>query len=221
MTTTLATTDRPAPAEIFRRFWVRVGAIGLIAWPVTHFTGFVTGPPGSTHAPDVFRAHATQVQVSGLILHWNAILIVPVMLALAYLLYDRMPRFAAIFGLVGAVAAINGSSLLLSDFYDLALAVSVPDATAVEVTELAYGYPAVVFGFLLPGFLLHPALLGLMIALVKVGRARWWQPVLLVIGLAVPFLTADQSTLVQATGALFIGGATVPIGVQMLRRVRQ
>jgi hypothetical protein len=201
----------------FKTFWVRVGAAGLITWPAMHFAGFVTGPPGATHDPEIFREHATGVQVSGVLLHWSAILIVPVMLALAYRLHDRMPRFAAIAGLLGALGAINGSALLMADFYDLALAFSVSEVQAVEITDLAYGYPGVVYGFLLPGFLIHPALLALLIALVTVGRARWWQPVLLVIGLALPFLTADRPMLVQASGALFIGAALIPIGVQMLR----
>ncbi len=218
MTTTLPITDHRATAA---RIVQRVGAVSLFLWPVVHFAGFVTGPPGATHAPDIFRTHATQVQVSGVILHWNAICIVPVMLALAYLLHDRMPRFATIAGLLGALGAINGSSLLLGDFYDLALAVSVPDAQATEIMELAYGYPGVVHGFLLPAFLLHPALLALLIGLVKVGRAYWWQPVLLVVGLALPFLTSDRPMVVQASGALFIGAALVPLGVRMLRTAAQ
>nr|WP_221377169.1 hypothetical protein [Actinoplanes polyasparticus] len=213
MTTTLTATE-----TFTRRFWVRIGAVGLLAWPVTHFAGFVTGPPGSDHAPAIFRTHATQVQVSGVLLHWNAIIIVPVMLALAYLLHDRMPRLAAIAGLLGALGAINGSGLLMADFYDLALAQSLPDAQATAITELAYGYSGVTFGFLLPAFLLHPALLALVIGLVKAGRAWWWQPVLLVIGLALPFLTADRPMLVQASGALFIGAALYPLGLRMLRR---
>ncbi|SNY64775.1 hypothetical protein [Paractinoplanes atraurantiacus] len=195
----------------------RLGALSLILWPAVHFAGFVTGPPGKTHDPEIFRTHATSVQVSAVLLHWGAILIVPVTITLASLVYDRLPRFAVVAGIVGAVAAINGSGLLLSDFYDLALAQSLPDAQAAAITDLAYGYPGVVFGFLLPGFLLHPALIALVAALATLGRAAWWQLGLLIAGLAWPFLANDQPPVVQSIGPLLIAGALVPIGARMLR----
>jgi hypothetical protein len=210
-------TDTRAPAATTTGWRVAAG-LALIAWPVLHLAGFLTSPPGETHEPPLYREHATLVQVSAVILHYSAILIVPVVLALAYLLRPRMPRLAAVAGLAGAFAAINGSALLLTDFYDLALATSVPDAQAVAVTDLANGYPGVLYGFLLPAFLVHPALVVLTAALVRTGDARWWQLALLIAGLVVPFLTAGAAPVVQSVGPLLILAALAPLGLRLLRR---
>lgn len=199
-----------------RRFWIRAGALSLILWPIVHFSGFITSPPGQTHEPAVFREHATLVQVSGVLLHYGAILLVGVVLTLAWLVRDRTPRLSAIAGLVGALAAVNGSGLLVSDFYDLALAFTVPDAQAVAVTDTAQGYAGILYGFLLPGFLLHPALIALAVAAVRAGRARWWQPALLVAGLALPFLTISESPVVQSLGPALIAVALIPMGARLL-----
>lgn len=210
MTTTATAAFSPG------RFWIRAGAISLILWPIVHFSGFITSPPGRTHAPSVFREHATLVQVSGVLLHYGAVLLVGVILALAWIVRERTPRLSALAGLVGMLAAINGSGLLVSDFYDLALAFEVPDAQAVAVTETAQGYAGILYGFLLPGFLLHPALIALTVATVRAGRARWWQLVLLVAGLALPFLAISESPVVQSLGPLLIAIALIPIGVGLL-----
>ncbi|WP_203791060.1 hypothetical protein [Paractinoplanes rishiriensis] len=213
MTTTIATTNTANPA----RTWRRLAGAALIAWPLMHFGGFVTSPPGETHEPAVFREHATLVQISAVLLHYSAVLIVAVVLGMAYLLYDRMPRLAVGAAIVGVLAAVNGSGLLMMDFYDLALAETIPDAQAVAVTGQAAAYGGFVYGFLLPAFLLHPVLIGLTVALVRAGLARWWQPVLLVGGLALPFLVADQPAAVQALGAVLILGALAPTAVRVLR----
>jgi len=199
------------------RGWPRAAGAALIAWPTLHFLGFLTSPPGETHEPPLYREHATLVQVSAVILHYSAILIVPVVLALAYLLHQRMPRLAAVTGIVGVFAAVNGSALLLTDFYDLALATSLPDAQAVAITDLANGYPGVLYGFLLPAFLVHPVLIVLTSALVRTGQARWWTLVLLIAGLAVPFVTTGQPPIVQSVGPLLIFAALAPLGVRLLR----
>ncbi|GIF48167.1 hypothetical protein DFJ67_1937 [Asanoa ferruginea] len=211
--------SRPqAASDATNGLWRVGGGLALIAWPVFHLAGFLTSPPGETHAPHLYREHATLVQVSAVILHYSAILIVPVVLALAHFLKQRMPRLAAITGLIGAFAAISGSALLLTDFYDLALAKSVPDPQAVAITDLANGYPGVLYGFLLPAFLVHPALLVLAGALVRTGVLRWWQFVLLLAGLAVPFLTTAQAPVVQSVGPVLILAALAPLGLRMLKR---
>ncbi|MFC0528954.1 hypothetical protein [Phytohabitans kaempferiae] len=214
----MTTLDTPtAAAGTISRYWRPLAGLALIGWPCLHFLGFLTSPPGETHEPPIFREHATLVQLSAIFLHYGAILIVPVVLGLAYLLHDRMPRLAVIAGLVGAFAAINGSALLLGDFYDLALAESVADEQAVAVSDRAWSYAGVVYGFLLPGFLVHPALIVLTTALAKAGRVGWWQPVLLVTGLVLPFLVASQAPIVQSVGPLLVAAALVPIGVRLLR----
>ncbi|GAA1860480.1 hypothetical protein [Asanoa iriomotensis] len=214
---TIIDSRREAVGDVGYGAWRVVAGLALVAWPLLHLAGFLTSPPGETHEPDLYREHAALVQVSAVILHYSAILIVPVVLALAHLLRARMPRLAVVAGLVGALAAVNGSALLLTDFYDLALAHSLPDAQAVAVTELANGYPGVLYGFLLPAFLVHPALIVLAVALTRTGDLRWWQLTLLVAGLVIPFLTTGQAPVVQSVGPVLILAALAPLGLRVLR----
>ncbi|GAA1765431.1 hypothetical protein [Luedemannella helvata] len=197
------------------RRWV-AGA-SLIAWPVLHFVGFITGPGGSEHTPELFRAEATRVQVSGLALHWSVMAIVPVVLALGHLLRARRPVFADIAVALGLIGAVSGASLLVGDFYDLALAHLVPDGQAVAVMDQAFSYPAMVYGFLLPGFLVHIGLLMLIIGLAVRRMIGWWVPVLVVAGLALPFALPEASVAVHSLGGTLIFAALAPLGVRILR----
>jgi hypothetical protein len=197
------------------RRWV-AGA-SLIVWPILHFTGFITGYEGTDHNPELFREQATRVQVSGLILHWNAMAIVPVVLALGHLLRARRPIFADIAVALGLIGAVSGAALLVTDFYDLALAQTVTDADAVAVTDKANGYAAMLYGFLAPGFLVHVGLLMLVIGLAARRMIAWWAPVLVVAGLVLPFATQHQPVAVQALGGALIFAGLSPIGARILR----
>lgn len=199
------------------RFRRAVAGLALIAWPVLHFAGFITGVEATDHDPAIFAAHPDRVRLSGLILHWSAMAIVPVVLSLGHLLRPKMPALANAAVTLGLIGAVSGASLLLADFYDLALAQLVSHEQAVAVTERAYEYPEVLYGFLLPGFAVHIGLLMLTIGLAARRLAGWWVPVLLVAGLVLPFLTATQPVAVQALGAVLLLAALGPIGVRILR----
>ena len=197
------------------RRWI-AGA-SLIAWPVLHFIGFITGPGGSEHTPALFREEATRVQVSGVSLHWSVMAMVPVVLALGHLLRARRPLFADISVALGLIGAVNGASLLTADFYDLALAQLVTDEQAVAVMDRAFSYPAMVYGFLLPAFLVHVGLLMLLVGLAVRRMIGWWVPVLVVAGIAVPFVLPEASVAVHSLGGAILFAALAPVGVRILR----
>ncbi|GLX92247.1 hypothetical protein Hesp01_01970 [Herbidospora sp. NBRC 101105] len=179
---------------------VAVGA--LVAWPVLLFAAFLTSPPGEEHDPAVFAAMPGQVQVSGLLFLYATLAMIPAFFGLAALLYPRSRGLAntgLTLGLFGTAAACT---LFTTDFYDLALAQTVPAETAVRVTAVANELPGFLFGMLFPGFLTHVGTLVLLVGLAVKKAAPWWVPVAVVAGIAVPFVVAGSSPAVQSIGAL-------------------
>ncbi|GAA1016991.1 hypothetical protein Aple_083850 [Acrocarpospora pleiomorpha] len=186
-------------SDSFRR---HAAAGSLVAWPVLLFLAFLTSPPGTDHNPAIFLAHATKVQVSAVLFLWAAAAMIPGMLALAGLLRERAPRLANLGAAVGMIGSAAAVSLFMTDFYDLALAQTLPADQAVAVTAAAGDLAGFVYAILLPAFLSHVGALILTISLAATRIGPWWLPVLVVAGIAIPFLTVTQPPAVQSTGAL-------------------
>ncbi|TKK89097.1 hypothetical protein FDA94_11350 [Herbidospora galbida] len=179
-----------------------VAAGALVAWPVLLFAAFLTSPPGEEHDPAVFASMPGQVQVSGLLFLYATLAMIPAYFGLAALLYPKARGLAntgLTLGLFGAAAACT---LFTTDFYDLALAQTVPAETAKQVTAAANELPGFLFGMLFPGFLTHVGTLVLLIGLAVKKAAPWWVPVAVVAGIAVPFAVAGSSPAVQSIGSL-------------------
>lgn len=200
--------------DSFRRI---VAGVALLAWPVLEFLAFLTSPPGAEHDPAVFREHPALVQVSGLLYLWTALALIPVVLGLAHLLRHRAPTTGNIGAALGLVGAGHALTLFTTDFYDLALAQTLPDAQAEAVTARAGELPGFLYGMLLPGFLAHVGLLTLLVGLVVAGVAPWWVPLAALAGTVVPFVTMNQPPAVQSTGALLHLAAYGWIALHVLR----
>lgn len=194
-----------------------VSAAAMLAWPVLLGLAFLTSPPGTEHDPAVFRARPVQVQASALLFQWATVCLIPVVLGLAHLLRTRAPRTGNIGAAVGLTGAATAACLFMTDFYDLALALSLPDAQATHVTEVAGALGGFVYGILLPGFLLHVGLLVLMAGLAAVRVVPWWVPVAVLVGVCGPFLTLEQGPAVQAIGSLFHLAAFGTVALKVLR----
>ncbi|MGJ6963306.1 hypothetical protein ACSDR0_15475 [Streptosporangium sp. G11] len=200
--------------DSFRRV---VAGIALLAWPVLEFLAFLTSPPGAEHDPDIFREHATTVQVSALLYVWATLSLIPVVLALAHLLRERAPRASGIGAAIGLIGSGHALTLFTTDFYDLALAQTLPAAQAEAVTARAGELWGFLYGMLLPAFLCHVGLFTLLIALAAVRVAPWWVPVVAIVGTVVPFVAIGQSPAVQSVGALLHLAAYGWIALRVLR----
>ncbi|GIH60024.1 hypothetical protein [Microbispora siamensis] len=200
--------------DLFRK---TVAGAAMLAWPVLLGLAFLTSPPGTEHDPAVFRASPVQVQASALLFQWATVCLVPVILGLAHLLRTRAPRTGNIGAAVGLIGAVTATCLFMTDFYDLALALTLPDAPAARVTEVAGALGGFVYGILLPGFLTHVGLLVLLAGLAAVRRAPWWVPVAALAGVCGPFLTMGQPPAVQAIGSLFHLAAFGAVALKVLR----
>ncbi|WP_157545984.1 hypothetical protein [Microtetraspora fusca] len=201
-------------SDLFRR---NVAGGAMLAWPVLEFLGFLTSPPGTSHAPAVFASRPVQVQASALLFQWATMALIPAILGLAHLLRVRMPRTGNVGAAIGLTGAASAVALFTTDFYDLALAQTVPAEQAVRVTETAGALGGFVYGMLLPGFLAHVGVLTLMTGLALAKAGPWWLLPVTLMGIVGPFLTLGQTPAVQSIGALFQLAAFGWVGVRVLR----
>ncbi|MEV8631239.1 hypothetical protein AB0395_06240 [Streptosporangium sp. NPDC051023] len=200
--------------DSFRRI---IAGVALLAWPVLEFLAFLTSPPSPTHDPAVFREHPDLVQVSGLLFLWAALSLIPVVLGLAHLLRHRAPVAGNVGAALGLLGVGHALTLFTTDFYDLALAQTLPDAQAEAVTVRTGELWGFLYGMLLPGFLTHIGLFTLLIGLVTVRIAPWWVLVTALAGTVAPFVTQEQSPAVQSAGAVFHLVAYGWIALRVLR----
>ena len=128
---------------------------------------------------DALAAHASQANVSATLLHFGFVLLLPAALGLMHLARRATPKLAHIGGLlaVGGLATLPG--LLVTDFYDLALAQALPRAQSAEIADAAASgwAPALMF---ISGVL--PVFIGtvvLVVAAWRAGVAKGWMPFVL------------------------------------------
>ena len=213
-------TIRPVPASGLepgtRLRRVATGAAVIAAGVVT-LAGFLTCPwenlPGEDAYLRSLLSNPPMAMLSMVLLHYGYLLFVPTVFVLARLARRRSPKLAAT-GLVLGVLGSGLSGLLVTDAYDLSLAQHVPFAQALAVEDgisvqgmLAIALPSA-FG----------TIIGLVLVLAAMWRARWisWIPaVVLLAGWAIGF---GAHTLVRAgSGATLVTIALVTVGIRVLR----
>jgi hypothetical protein len=135
-------------------------------------------------------------QISALLLHIGYLLLVPILLGLAIVSHTR-PRLRAAGLTLGLLGGATLPGLLVIDFYDMALAHTLPIGQGVAVEEQVSRYWGTLAIFLptMAGLVLGMTLLG--IAAWRAGFAPWWS--------MLPFLAGFITTTVSR------GGHTVTI----------
>ena len=120
-------------------------------------------------------------QLSAVLLHFGYLLLLPALLGLA-MVTRKAPRLRAAGLLFGIPALATLPGILIIDFYDMALAQTLPLEDAVAVAEKVGEYPGTLLFFLptMVGLVLSFVLLG--IAAGRVGFVPWWSAALLVVG---------------------------------------
>ena len=203
-----------------RRFSRIIAAVALILGPIVVLAGMIATPwedeatTASYH--DALAAHASQAKVSATLLHFGFVLLLPAALGLMHLARRATPKLAHIGGLlaVGGLATLPG--LLVTDFYDLALAQALPRAQSVAIADAAAeGWaPALMF---MSGVL--PVFVGtvvLVVAAWRAGVAQGWMPFALTVGWLAP-LVSGTGLLPAVAGATLLGAVFGTIGVKVAR----
>ena len=126
------------------------------------------------------------------------------------------PKVAHIGGILAVIGLATLPGLLVTDYYDLALAQALPRAQSVRIADdAARSWAAAVMlaTTIAPMFF---GLVTLLVAAVRAGVARRWAPIAVAVGWLLPF-ASGTGLVPAAAGAVLIGVALIPIGVKIAR----
>lgn len=222
-TGTAATTAAPAVIDDTRRHGTRLARVTaglcIAGAGALIFAGFVATPwQGSSATIATMRtylAHPMQTQIAAVLLHFGYLLLIPAAFALARLA-RRGARRLSHTGLVLSVLGAGLSGLLVTDFYELAMAQHLPLATAVSLADSTKHYA---LGFGLIGLTSNVgAILGLVLLAVAAWRARWvsWLPAAAILaGWVVAFM--GNTLLFGGVGSGLVCVGLALLGARVLR----
>ncbi|MDA0170366.1 hypothetical protein OJ998_14805 [Solirubrobacter taibaiensis] len=203
-----------------RRFSRLIAAIALLLGPIVVLAGMIATPwedeatTASYH--DALAAHASQANVSATLLHFGFVLLLPAALGIMHLARKATPKVAHIGGLLAVAGLATLPGLLVTDFYDLALAQALPRAESVKIADAAASgwAPAVMF---ITGIL--PVFVGTVVLAVAAYRANvigGWAPFVLTAGWLLP-IVSGTGLVPAVAGALLILAVFGSIGVKVAR----
>lgn len=190
-----------------RRFSRLVAAFSLFAAPLLVLAGMVTTPwedEGTTASyHDALAAHPDQASIAAILLHFGFLGMLPVALALMHLARGAAPKLAHIAGLLAVFGLATLPGLLVTDFYDLALAEALPRDQSVKIADAATEGWAPIVLVLTGAF---PVIIGLIllgVAVWRAGAASGWAALLIAAGWLVP-MAAAVSLILAAIGSIFM-----------------
>lgn len=205
-----------ANASSFRR--VAAGA-SLVLAPLCLLLGMIIDPtePGP-YDPLAYADNPAAAGVSATLLHYAWIFFVPGVIGMVHLVRGKGVVLANLAGAVTVLGLINFSALMISDFFDIALFQALPVAQASKLMEEA-AQPAMTVAWQIPGMV--GSFLGLVLVAVAyawAGRAGWWFPAGVLVGMVVWLYGASAWNVVLGFGGpvilLVVFGA---VGVSMIR----
>jgi hypothetical protein len=203
-----------------RRFSRIIAAVALILGPIVVLAGMIATPweaePTTASYHDALAANPGQAEFAATLLHFGFVLLLPAALGLMHLARRATPKLAHIGGLLAVFGLATLPGLLVTDFYDLAMAEALPRAQSVAISDATQeGWAAALMGMTA----VFPVFIGtvvLAVAAYRSGLTGMWAPFVLAIGWLLP-LVSGTGLVPAVAGALLIGAVFVPIGVKAAR----
>ncbi|WP_433353901.1 hypothetical protein ACQP25_10490 [Microtetraspora malaysiensis] len=202
--------------DTFRR---TAAGVSLILAPLCLLLGMAVDPTESG-GEDVL-AYANNPAATGFsatLLHYAWVLWVPGVIGLVHLVRRKGVVLANVAGAVTVLGLINFSSLMISDFFDIVVFQRLPVAEATELMQDA-AQPAMIAGWQMPGMI--GSFLGLIlvaVAYARAGRAGWWFPAGVLVGILVWLFGARSWNLVLGlAGPVVLLLAFGAVGVSLIR----
>jgi hypothetical protein len=193
-----------------RRFSRTIAAIALIAGPLVVLAGMIATPweadPTTASYHDALAANPGQAEIAATLLHFGYVLLLPAALGIMHLTRRASPKLAHIGGLLAVLGLATLPGLLVTDFYDLALAQHLPREQSVLISDATQeGWAGAVMGLsaIAPMFF---GLIILMVAASRAGIAPGFAPIAIAIAWLLPFVSGTG--LVPA-----VAGATIMVGL--------
>jgi hypothetical protein len=203
-----------------RRFSRIIAAIALIAGPLLVLAGMLATPweaePTTASYHDALAANPGQSDFAATLLHFGFLALLPASLGIMHLARRATPKLAHVGGLlaVGGLATLPG--LLVTDFYDRALAEALPRAQSASIADAAAEGWAPPVMFITGVFPVFIGTVLLAVAAWRAGLGKGWMPFALAAGWLAP-LVSGTGLVPAVAGALLIGAVLVPIGVKVAR----
>lgn len=218
-------THDPAPADAAQtvavnRFRQRFCGYSLITAAVLIVAAEATTPETGNENTTaelvrVFADNPTQTQVSAVLLHFGALLVLPGIVGLLGLTRLRAVRLAH----VGAFLAFLGFASLAGnvvvDFFHLSAGLELTPAEATRYMDATEALPGAA-AFIVPAFL--GSFVGLLLLFIAIGRAgelAWHWVALVAVGLALIVLAPSQAAMVA--GFVAVAGGLAAAGARLLR----
>lgn len=194
-----------------RRFSRLIAVFSLFAAPLLVLAGMAATPwedENTTAAyHDALAADPEQAEIAAMLLHFGFLLLLPACLGLMHLARGAAPKLAHIGGLLAIFGLATLPGLLVTDFYDLALAEALPREQSVPISDAAQGsWAAAVLG-ISGAFPVVIGMLVLAVAAWRAGAVPGAATLLVAAGWLVPFASAGGLLL----GA--IGGVLMSLGL--------
>jgi hypothetical protein len=203
-----------------RRFSRLIAAFALIVGPLVVLAGMIATPwedeatTASYH--DALAAHPGQAEIAATLLHFGYLLLLPAALGIMHLARRASPKLAHIGGLLSVLGLATLPGLLVTDFYDLALAQHLPREQSVLISDATQdSWAAAVMGL----SAIAPMFFGLIILMVAASRAgitQRWAPVASAIAWLLPFVSGT-GLIPAVAGATIILGMFGAIGLKVAR----
>src|SRR5262245_59042019 len=115
-----------------RRFSRLAAVFALFLGPLITLAGMAATPwedeATTTSYHDALAAHPGQAELAALLLHFGYLLLLPAALGIMHLARRASPKLAHIGGTLAVIGLATLPGLLVTDFYDLALAQALPPA---------------------------------------------------------------------------------------------
>lgn len=131
---------------------------------------------------DSLAVNPAQSQAAAVLLHFSAACLAGALFGAASMVRGRGVALAHVALILGVLGATTMPGLLIIDFYDLAIAETMPRAEGVALEERVGSYPGL-FVIVLPAFL--GMMLGMVLTMFALWRAGFlplWVPILVVTG---------------------------------------
>jgi hypothetical protein len=202
------------------RFSRLVAATALFLGPALTLAGMAATPweeeatTASYH--DALAAHAGQAEIAALLLHFGYLLLLPAALGIMHLARRATPKLAHVGGALAVFGLASLPGLLVTDFYDLALAQNLDRAQSVAISDATQeSWAGAVMGLstIAPMFF---GLVILMVAAARAGVAKLWMAPLMAVAWLLPFVSGTGLAPAVA-GAAIIVGLFASIGFKVAR----
>ncbi len=223
-TTTLARDEQIGSAGTppAGRRLTKVAGVSLVTGAALFFAGMVTSPAMASPAKVDYLASLARdpllTQVSAVLLHYGNLAMGVGVLVLPLLVRGRRGGLLTLVGaLASALALLNTSGALVTDWFHLEIGRQLPGAAGAALSDAVLSHPLFDVAFR-PGPLTLVALLVLFAGLARAGVIGWWSLAGIAAGTAGLILLPYSTPLLPALGVTPMLAVFAFAGIRMLRR---